>query len=229
MALNPGPEYIVNSNTSFVLVDSSFPGNSTAIVYLSSISIPGRIVSVKDSVGGLSMNKYITISTCGGTTFTNGTNTASFNAPYGYATFVNQSASKWNITNTYGFPTQSTPAYTLSLSAQEIYAVSSINRVSYPNYNLSLSTLTFGASTAPNKTYGTETLSGSGAATVTTNYVNTNSLVFVQRTSLNGSTDVGNLVVTKGTGSFTIQSYKDNGTTASDPSIVDWLLFNPAL
>jgi hypothetical protein len=228
MSLNVGPQYYVDKNTSFVLVDSSFPTNSTAVVLLSSITIPGRIVSIKDGLGGLGANKFITVSTTKDVYFANSTFAASFNAPYGYMTCTNQSPTSWTITNTYGFPTQSTPAYTLSLTVPDIQSVSSINKVSYPVVNMNLSTLTFGPGTAPSKVYGSATLTA-GTATVTTTYVNTNSLIFVQRTSLNSSTDVGNLVVAKSSGSFTITSYKSDGTTASDTSIVDWILFNPAL
>jgi hypothetical protein len=220
MSLNIGPEYIVDKNTSFVLVDTLFPIQSTAVVYLSSVSIPGRIVSIKDSTGGLGPTKFITVSTSKDVLFANGTNSASFNAPYGFMTCTNQSPSAWTITNTYGFPTQSTPAYTLSLRSESIEATTIST-----NY-LSLSTLTFANGTTPYKIFGSATLVA-GTVTITTNYVNTNSLVFVQRTSLNGSTDIGTLLVTKGVGSFVITSRTDTGTIASDISSIDWIMFNP--
>lgn len=229
MSLNIGPQYYIDKNTSLVLVDSSFPTNSTAVVLLSSITIPGRIVSIKDGIGGLGPDKYITVSTTKGVYFTNSTFAASFNAPYGYMTCTNQSPTSWSITNTYGFPTQSTPVYTLSLSVPDIQSVSSINKVSFPVVNMNVSTLTFGPGSGLSQVYGSVSLLG-GTAFVFTNYVNTNSLIFVQRSSLATSTEIGNLVVTKSSGSFTITSYKSDGSTAAfDQSIVDWILFNPAL
>ena len=220
MSLNIGPQYYTDVNTSFVLVDTTFPTNSTAVVYLSSISIPGRIVSVRDSTGGLDANKFITVSTSQDVLFTNSTNSASFNAPYGFITCANQGPRNWAITNTYGFPTQSTPAYTVTLNAEDI-RVSTVKTV-----NVNVSSLTFATGTTSYKVFGTATLTA-GSVTVTSSAASSTSLIFIQRASLNGSTDVGNLVVTKGSGSFTITSYKNTGATASDTSIVDWILFNP--
>lgn len=152
MSLNIGPEYYVDRNTSYVLVDTSFPANSTAVVYLSSISIPGRIVSVKDSTGGLDVTKFITVSTSKDVYFANSTVSASFNAPYGFITCTNQGPRNWVITNTYGFPTQSTPAYTLSLTAGAIQ-VSSISSFSVYTKTLFVSSIITDGLTANSVTF----------------------------------------------------------------------------
>jgi hypothetical protein len=235
MSINLGPEYIVNSNTSLVLVDTGFPTNSTAIVYLSSVSIPGRIISIKDSTGGLGPDKFITISTSKGVYFTNSTTSAKINAPYGFITCTNESSRNWAITNIYGFPTQSTPAYTLELNTQNIQ-VSSISSVSmlastftskslFTN-NVTLSTLTLSPAPSASKIFGTATLTA-GVVVITTSYANLSSLIFIQRTAQNSSTYVGHLIVSKSEGNFVIQSLKIDGSAATgDVSSVDWILFN---
>jgi hypothetical protein len=105
MNLAKGPEYYINTYTSGLLIDSStiYPG-STAIVYLSSIATPGYSVSVRDSTGYLSTNKYITLSTTKDVFFQDQQSTFSFNAPYGFATLKNNSSTSWQLTNLYSYP-----------------------------------------------------------------------------------------------------------------------------
>lgn len=324
--VNVGPEYYVDRFTSFVNVDTlGFPIYSTAVVYLSSLSIPGRIVSIRDSTGGLGPEKFITVSTSQGVSFINGTNSASFNAPYGYITCTNQSPTIWNITNTYGFPTQSTPAYVDTLTAdtiqtanlvitnefstsvitieeltvtsnidtrfitasnditaeyligefingsnitgtcnvrtdaltsqsdtyfyiynslqvgfsvQNVYEIKGLSATTFltqfSNSDLSnrfglsnVSGIAFNNGDNNYKIYGTGTLI-SGTVTVLSDFKNASSIILIQRTTKNSSTELGYLAVEDATGGFSVTSYRANGNIAtSDNSSFMWILFNP--
>lgn len=105
MNLAKGPEYYINTYTSALLIDSStiLPG-STAIVYLSSIATPGYSVSVRDSTGYLSTNRFITLSTTNQIFFQEQQSTFSINQPYGFATVKNNSPTSWQLTNLYSYP-----------------------------------------------------------------------------------------------------------------------------
>lgn len=131
MDLNIGPEYYVDSNTSLVLVDSKkINAGATAVVYISSVSIPGRIVSIKDSAGFLDTNRFITISACKDVVFQrnisstyNNESSFQFNTPFGYTTFTNVDLYTWNLKTSYSYPLTSN--FTTQINAGEIH-VSSI-------------------------------------------------------------------------------------------------------
>ena len=131
MNLNIGPQYYVDSNTSLVLVDSKkIDSNASAVVYISSVSIPGRIVTIRDSAGFLDANRFITISTTRDVRLTrnlssvyNNQSTFQFNTPFGYTSFTNIASSNWSLTDSYSYPLTSN--YTSQINAGEIQ-VSSI-------------------------------------------------------------------------------------------------------
>ncbi len=126
MNLAKGPEYYINTYTSGLLIDSStiYPG-STAIVYLSSIATPGYSVSVRDSTGYLSTNRYITLSTTNSIYFQDQQSTFSIKQPYGFVTVKNNSPTSWQLTNLYSYPF-SPSSFNTSLGSSNIQ-VSSIS------------------------------------------------------------------------------------------------------
>ncbi len=124
MNLNIGPEYYINSNTSAVLIDSrNIINGSTAVVYLSSITDPGRTISIRDTTGYLDSTTYITLSTTRNVYFPNQQSTFSFRTPYGFANCTNPTSTSWQLTNVYAHALNPTVLDTLT------------------NYNLQTSTL----------------------------------------------------------------------------------------
>ncbi len=109
MNLNIGPQYYINSNTSAVLIDSrNIINGSTAVVYLSSITDPGRTISIRDTTGYLNSTTYITLSTTRNVYFPNQQSTFSFRTPYGFANCTNPTSSSWQLTNVYAHSLNST-------------------------------------------------------------------------------------------------------------------------
>ena len=115
------PSFIVNASTSVVLVDSSILGTGdNAIVYLSSTTTPGQIVSVRDSVGYLSSPQSILVSTTSGIRFTDGTSSIQISQPYASLSFSAQTGTSWNIVNSFGFPLFDTIANVRALTASTL-------------------------------------------------------------------------------------------------------------
>lgn len=115
------PSYTVNASTSVVLVDTSVLGpNQSTIVYLSSATTPGQVVSVRDSLGYLSSPQSIVVSTAGGVLFADGTSSLRLTQPYAAASFSAATPVTWNIINTFGFPLNNTVANVKSLTASTL-------------------------------------------------------------------------------------------------------------
>jgi hypothetical protein len=114
--------------------------------------------------------------------------------------------------------------------------VSTINSSAYPIRDFGsifTSTLRFANGTSPYKTFGTGTLVG-GTLTITNNYVTTSPdvLIFITRTTfgLPTSGSLGQLIVTKNNGSFTVNSLLEDGSLSTlDISSFTWIIFNPSL
>ena len=76
---------IVNGDTSLILVNTrDLTAGQNAVVLLSSISYPGRTVTIRDSVGYLSTPQKIIVSTQTGVKFSDGTSQIVITQPYGY-------------------------------------------------------------------------------------------------------------------------------------------------
>ena len=75
---------VVNGDTSLILINTrNLTAGQSAVVLLSSISYPGRTVSIRDSVGYLSSPQQIVVSTQSGMTFAEGTSRILITQPYG--------------------------------------------------------------------------------------------------------------------------------------------------
>jgi hypothetical protein len=112
---------IVDGDTSLVLVNTrDLNAGQTAVVLLSSISYPGRTVTIRDSLGYLSSPQTILVSTQQGVKFADGTSEIQITQPYGYLTVTSRDAYSWNLKNSFGFPQNLTIANALSLTTSSV-------------------------------------------------------------------------------------------------------------
>lgn len=112
------PSPIVNESTSVIRVDSSGLQNGQVnIVYISSTTIPGQLVSVVDATGFTSSPQRILMSTVGDAQFTDGTSSTSITQRFGYLTLVSQDSSNWAIVNRAAFSNPLAPAIYQSVDA----------------------------------------------------------------------------------------------------------------
>ena len=112
---------IVNGDTSLVLVNTrDLTAGQNAVVLLSSISYPGRTVTIRDSLGYLSTPQKIIVSTQTGVKFSDGTSQILITQPYGYLTVTSRDPYSWNPKNSFGFPQNLTIANTLSLTTSSV-------------------------------------------------------------------------------------------------------------
>jgi len=114
----------ITSNVNLLLVNSSNITNfAPYIAYVSSVSIPGRIATVRDAVGLVSSpGRLIIVSTLKGVLFSDGTSSITISQPYGYVTLSSRDKNTWDIINTFAFPQPSPVSYVSS-----VYATASIN------------------------------------------------------------------------------------------------------
>jgi hypothetical protein len=107
---------IVDGDTSLVLVNTrDLIAGQTAVVLLSSISYPGRTVTIRDSVGHLSSPQTIIVSTQQGVLFADGTSSIVMTQPYAFLTVTSRDASSWNLKNSFAFPQNQTIANAAAL------------------------------------------------------------------------------------------------------------------
>ena len=114
----------ITSNVNLLLVNSSTITNfAPYVAYVSSVSIPGRIATVRDAVGLVSSpGRLIILSTLKGVLFSDGTSSITISQPYGYVTLSSRDKNTWDIINTFAFPQPSPVSYVSS-----VYASASIN------------------------------------------------------------------------------------------------------
>lgn len=112
---------VVNGDTSLILINTrDLTANQSAVVILSSISYPGRTVTVRDSVGFLSSPQSIVVSTQSGVLFSDGTSSIRLSQPYTYLTVTSRDANSWNMKNSFGFPQNLMIANAASLTTSSI-------------------------------------------------------------------------------------------------------------
>ena len=131
---------VVNGDTSLILINTrDLTAGQSAIVYLSSVSYPGRTVTIRDSVGYLSTPQKIIISTLRNVLFADGTSSAIITQPYGFLTVTSRDPTSWDLKNSFGFPLDRTIANISSLganwiTARDVYAYDYLS-TSYINTN----------------------------------------------------------------------------------------------
>ena len=99
----------LTSNTSVILIDSStIPANGDVVVLIPSITLPGRIVNVRDTAGLLSPTKRIILSTMYGVKLLDTAFPSSviLNQPFAFVTAANRDPTLWAIQNTFAFPAE---------------------------------------------------------------------------------------------------------------------------
>jgi hypothetical protein len=112
---------VVNGDTSLVLVNTrDLTANQSEVVILSSISYPGRTVTIRDSAGFLSSPQTIIVSTQRGVLFADGTSSVTLTQPYAYLTVTSRDATSWNLKNSFGFPQNLTVANAAALTTSTI-------------------------------------------------------------------------------------------------------------
>jgi hypothetical protein len=112
---------VVNGDTSLVLVNTrDLTANQSEVVILSSISYPGRTVTIRDSVGFLSSPQTIIVSTQRGVLFADGTSSIVMTQPYAYLTVTSRDATSWNLKNSFGFPQNLTVANAAVLTTSSV-------------------------------------------------------------------------------------------------------------
>lgn len=117
----PTPQIQINASTSVVLVDTSvLTAGGVAVVLLSSIQTPGRVITVRDSTGYLSTPQTIIVSTTNGVAYSDGTSSIAITQPFGFISFESRDSYSWNIVNTFGFPLYQTIANVKSLQTSTI-------------------------------------------------------------------------------------------------------------
>jgi hypothetical protein len=253
MSIQIGPQYSTNRD-SVIFVNTSFPEYSTAVVYLSSVTTPGFKFTVQDLNGGLSRNKYITISTIQDINLLSPASTIAFNSPYDSYSFTSLSPTSWIVNNKYNNPLngsnllldlQASTIQTSNLSCLTISTIFSsmstynssiayssfripyVNNQVYPrpNYSYNINSLSF--SQGQQQCFGTTDLY-EGQSTVTNSFLRPSSIILLQRVSTNNSQDLGYLFTSNtGPNTFKIVSYRSDALRiARDYSSVSWILFN---
>lgn len=95
---------IINESTSIVQVDSSgLQNGEVSLVYVSSTTIPGQLVTVIDATGFTSSPQAILLSTVGGPLFSDGTWSTSIRQRFGYITLHSETSGTWSFVNTASF------------------------------------------------------------------------------------------------------------------------------
>jgi len=95
----------ITSNVNLLLIDTKvITKNNPYVAYVSSINIPGRIATIRDSTGYLSTPNSIIVSTTKNVLFGDGTSSFSITQPFGYITLSSRDPNTWNIINTFAFP-----------------------------------------------------------------------------------------------------------------------------
>ena len=99
------PISTIMNNVNVILVDSSTITPATPyIVYISSVSIPGRVATVRDATGYLSSPNKIIVSTLKDILISPNISTFTITQAYGYITLSSRDSNTWNIVNTFAFP-----------------------------------------------------------------------------------------------------------------------------
>jgi len=110
------PISTIMNNVNVVLVDSSIITSAQPyIVYISSVSIPGRVATVRDATGYLSSPNKIIVSTLKNVLISPNISTFTITQPYGYITVTPRNSTIWAVLNTFAFNDHNASANTSNL------------------------------------------------------------------------------------------------------------------
>ena len=116
---------IVDSNTSVVLLNTqTITDNQDIVVLLSTSTLPGRIVSIRDTTGNMTPLRRIVISTMSGAQYynTNFPSSVVINQPLGFVTVTNRDPYTWVLQNTFAFPAELSVADVQGVNANYVFA-----------------------------------------------------------------------------------------------------------
>jgi hypothetical protein len=118
------PIYVTKDTTAIFADTRGVAPSSYALVYLSSITTPGKTVTIRDATGDLdyATEKFLVISTTSGVHFTDGASTYTLTQPYAFLTAISQSPSTWTVANATGFSNGADIYSAQSLTASSITA-----------------------------------------------------------------------------------------------------------
>lgn len=120
--MSGAPTY-VNQSTSVVQIDGSALQNSNfALVYLSSSTTPGHLVTIRDATGYISSPQGILISTTNGITLGASAQSTFLQQRFAYASFTATTANRWDLVNTSPFSNPDTPYVLRSLDTVDTAA-----------------------------------------------------------------------------------------------------------
>ena len=96
----------ITNNVNLLLVDTSvIKTNAPYVAYVSSVSIPGRIATIRDSTGYISSaNQQIIVSSTKDVLFNFSTSSISITQPFGFISLISRDKGTWNVINNYAFP-----------------------------------------------------------------------------------------------------------------------------
>ena len=116
---------IVDSNTSVVLLNTqALTNNQDIVVLLSTSTLPGRIVSIRDTTGNITPTQRIIVSTMIGAQYynTNYPSSVVINQPLGFVTVTNRDPYTWVLQNTFAFPAELSVADVQGVNANYVFA-----------------------------------------------------------------------------------------------------------
>jgi len=112
---------IINESTAVVQVDSSgLQNGDTRIVYISTTTIPGQLVTITDATGFLSSPQAIVLSTTGGAAFSDGSYSTLLQQRFSYLTIVSQDQQNWSVVSESPFQDPSQDALYKILDATSV-------------------------------------------------------------------------------------------------------------
>jgi len=140
---------IVNGDTSLVIINTKdLTAGQTAVVLLSSVTYPGRTVTIRDSMGYLSSPQKIVVSTQQGVQFADGTSEVLITQPFGYLTVTTRDIYSWNVKNSFGFPQNLAIANALSLTTNSVTTSNLYSQLYVSSPYLTTNTLNITSTTA---------------------------------------------------------------------------------
>lgn len=138
----------ITNNVNLLLVDTSvITSNNPYVAYVSSVSIPGRIATIRDSTGYLSsVNQKIIISSMKDVLFNLSTSSITITQPFGFVSLISRDKNTWNVINNYAFPAPtvafvssvyvSDTAYAGSYFASQYVSTPYVNTSNISSYNI---------------------------------------------------------------------------------------------
>ena len=114
----------VDSNTSVVLLNTqTLIDNQDIVVLLSTSTLPGRIISIRDTTGNITPLRRIVVSTSIGVQYfnTNYPSSVVINQPFGFITVTNRDPTTWVLQNTFAFPAEQSVADVQGVNANYMF------------------------------------------------------------------------------------------------------------